>query len=125
MNVLPIPAQTSRSIGVLSPFDQNSRTHSEDQIHQVCDSMRKFGFTHPVLIDEDNPILDELDELYRPSDIGGLCDEDSCPDILEEADSVIDDLWVRRKSRLLCGNFPIVDDFARLLSGMKADSHDH
>jgi ParB-like chromosome segregation protein Spo0J len=41
----------------LRPWTRNARTHSKKQIRQIADSIRTFGFTNPVLIDEDNGIL--------------------------------------------------------------------
>jgi DNA modification methylase len=42
---------------VLRPWARNARTHSKKQLRQISDSIRTFGFTNPVLIDEDNTIL--------------------------------------------------------------------
>ena len=36
----------------LIPYINNSRTHSESQIKQIAASIREFGFTNPILIDE-------------------------------------------------------------------------
>ncbi|MGJ8585380.1 MAG: site-specific DNA-methyltransferase [Marinosulfonomonas sp.] len=44
-------------IDALSPWAQNARTHSPKQIRQIAESIRTFGFTNPVLIDEDRCIL--------------------------------------------------------------------
>jgi len=41
----------------LIPYTNNSRTHSESQIKQIVASIREFGFTNPVLIDEDQNII--------------------------------------------------------------------
>ena len=41
----------------LAPFARNARTHSKKQIRQIADSIRAFGFTNPVLIDDGNSIL--------------------------------------------------------------------
>ena len=41
----------------LIPYARNSRTHSDEQIAQVAASIREFGFTNPVLIDQDNGII--------------------------------------------------------------------
>jgi len=41
----------------LVPYARNSRTHSEDQVAQIAASMREFGFTNPVLIDEAGGII--------------------------------------------------------------------
>ncbi|MCK4793829.1 MAG: site-specific DNA-methyltransferase [Desulfobacteraceae bacterium] len=43
--------------GKLIPYAKNSRTHSEAQIAQVAASIREFGFTNPILIDEKNSII--------------------------------------------------------------------
>jgi DNA modification methylase len=41
----------------LRPWERNARTHSRKQVRQVARSIEKFGFTNPVLIDENNCIL--------------------------------------------------------------------
>jgi len=41
----------------LQPHERNARTHSKKQIRQIADSIRKFGFTNPVLVDEQNRII--------------------------------------------------------------------
>lgn len=41
----------------LKPYEKNSRTHSEDQIKQLMKSIQGFGFTNPILIDENNNII--------------------------------------------------------------------
>lgn len=46
-----------RSVNDLIPYVNNSRTHSEEQVKQVASSIREFGFTNPILIDEDNGII--------------------------------------------------------------------
>ena len=44
-------------ISALVPYARNSRTHSDDQLAQIAASMREFGFTNPVLIDEQGGIV--------------------------------------------------------------------
>lgn len=41
----------------LIPYARNSRTHSEAQVAQIAVSIREFGFTNPILIDEDGGII--------------------------------------------------------------------
>ena len=41
----------------LRPRSKNARTHSRKQIRQIADSIRRFGFTSPVLIDGEDQIL--------------------------------------------------------------------
>ncbi len=45
------------AITALRPWARNARTHSKKQINQLAESMRTFGFTNPVLIDNENTIL--------------------------------------------------------------------
>lgn len=44
-------------ISELSPYENNARTHSPEQIEAICNSIREFGFINPVIIDENNMIL--------------------------------------------------------------------
>lgn len=44
-------------IDKLIPYCRNSRTHSDDQIAQIAGSIKEFGFTNPVLIDETGSII--------------------------------------------------------------------
>jgi hypothetical protein len=37
----------------LRPYERNPRTHSEAQVDQIAASMVEFGWTNPILIDED------------------------------------------------------------------------
>ena len=46
-----------RSPDSLRPWARNARTHSKKQIRQIADSIKKFGFTNPVLIDDALTIL--------------------------------------------------------------------
>ncbi len=41
----------------LRPWAKNARTHSKKQIRQIAASIRTFGFTNPVLIDQAGTIL--------------------------------------------------------------------
>jgi DNA modification methylase len=45
------------SVASLRPSSKNARTHSRKQIRQIADSIRRFGFTSPVLIDGEDQIL--------------------------------------------------------------------
>jgi len=45
------------AVGDLIPFAKNSRTHSDAQVAQIAGSIREFGFTNPILIDEHNGII--------------------------------------------------------------------
>jgi DNA modification methylase len=41
----------------LRPYSRNARTHSKKQIRQIADSIRRFGFTNPVLISDADEII--------------------------------------------------------------------
>jgi DNA modification methylase len=46
-----------RNIERLIPYARNARTHSDAQIAQIAGSIREFGFTNPVLIDEKGGLI--------------------------------------------------------------------
>jgi hypothetical protein len=41
----------------LTAHPRNARTHPAGQISKIAESIRKYGFTSPVLVDEDNVLL--------------------------------------------------------------------
>lgn len=48
---------TYRATSSLTPYAENPRTHSDDQIAQLVGSIAEFGFTNPILIDEDGMVI--------------------------------------------------------------------
>ena len=51
MNIEHVP------VGELIPFAKNSRTHDDAQVAQIAASIKEFGFTNPILIDEQSGII--------------------------------------------------------------------
>ena len=45
------------AIEKLKPYENNARTHSEEQIEMIMNSLREFGFVAPCIIDENDMIL--------------------------------------------------------------------
>ena len=45
------------AINALRPRDRNARTHSKRQIRQIRESILRFGFNNPILIDDDGHII--------------------------------------------------------------------
>jgi hypothetical protein len=45
------------AVARLKPYGANARTHSKKQIRQIADSIQRFGFTNPVLIDDEGMIV--------------------------------------------------------------------
>src|SRR5438874_10708181 len=41
----------------LHPYPANARTHSKKQVRQIANSIKKFGFCNPVLIDDNGQII--------------------------------------------------------------------
>src|SRR3954467_7287536 len=41
----------------LVPYNNNARTHSEEQVAQIAASILEFGFTNPILVDPDAGII--------------------------------------------------------------------
>jgi DNA modification methylase len=50
-------AHEIRKTADLVPYINNARTHSDEQVAQVAGSIKEFGFTNPVLIDENGGII--------------------------------------------------------------------
>lgn len=53
----PADAVERRSVASLIPSARNARVHSDTQIAQIAASVREWGWTVPVLVDEQNGIL--------------------------------------------------------------------
>ena len=177
----------------LVPYAKNSRTHSEEQVAQIAASIKEWGFTTAVLVDEsgsiiaghgrvmaarklgmaslpvmvaagwtdaqkrayviadnklalnagwDNDLLAlELGEL---GDVGfdleltgftdeeikalmpvqleeGLTDEDATPAVPETPVTVLGDVWLLGRHRLMCGDSTSIEQAEKLMDGVKAD----
>ena len=44
-------------LGALRPYRRNPRRHAKKQIRQIADSIRRFGFTNPVLVSDEGEIV--------------------------------------------------------------------
>ena len=47
----------TRKVKILVPYANNARTHSDNQIDQIAESIKEWGWTVPVLIDEQDGII--------------------------------------------------------------------
>jgi site-specific DNA-methyltransferase (adenine-specific) len=54
----------------LVPYENNSRTHSKEQVEQIKRSITEFGFTNPILIDEHNGIIAGHGRLQAAQELG-------------------------------------------------------
>lgn len=182
-----------KNIEDLKPYENNSRTHSEEQIKQIVNSMKEFGWTNPILLDGNNGIIagharlkaawllgmsqvpcveldglseaqkrayiiadnklainagwdtellsaelqelkdidfdldligfdeNELDDLLKSDQVEGLTDPDDAPEIPEQPVTVMGDLWVMGKHRLLCGDSKNTLAYESVTKGILAD----
>ena len=180
-------------IDKLIPYARNSRTHSDAQVAQIAASIKEFGFTNPVLIDETGSIIaghgrvmaarklaiadvpsirlthltdaqkkdyviadnklalnagwddemlaveltdlkdmgfdldltgfstDEIEALLAPTGTEGLTDEDAVPEVPEAPVTVLGDVWLLGKHRVMCGDSTSIDAVEKLMDGQKAD----
>ena len=53
----PAEQPTRRKVSDLVPYARNSRTHSDAQVAQIAASIREWGWTNPILIDETGGII--------------------------------------------------------------------
>ena len=180
-------------INKLVPYARNARTHSDEQVGQIAASIKEWGWTTPVLVDEtgsiiaghgrtlaaqrlqmtevpvmvakgwsdakkrayvladnklalnagwDNEMLalelgeigdlgfdldltgftaDEIAALTPDQIEPGLTDEDAVPEVPENPITVLGDIWVLGKHRLMCGDSTSIDAVDKLMDGGKAD----
>jgi DNA modification methylase len=59
-----------RPIADLKPDPRNARTHPKKQIEQLCASIRSFGFTNPVLVDEARVLIAGHGRLRAAKELG-------------------------------------------------------
>ena len=46
-----------KSIKELKPYKKNAKKHPKEQVEQIANSIKEFGFTQPVLIDRNNYVV--------------------------------------------------------------------
>jgi ParB-like chromosome segregation protein Spo0J len=46
-----------RKVSDLVPYARNSRTHSDEQVAQIAASIREWGWTMPILVDESGNVI--------------------------------------------------------------------
>lgn len=59
-----------RQTDQLHPYANNPRTHSKKQIRQIAASIRQFGWTNPILIDETNRVIAGHGRLAAANELG-------------------------------------------------------
>lgn len=41
----------------INPFERNAKVHTKAQVRKIADSIQKFGFLNPLLIDHDYNLI--------------------------------------------------------------------
>jgi DNA modification methylase len=100
------PKIETRSVADLIPYAANSRTHSDAQVAQIAASIKEFGWTNPILIDDDNTIIAGHGRLLAARKLG-----------LEEVPAIILDHLTKAQQRALV----IADNQLALNAGWDMD----
>lgn len=178
-----------RQVGKLIPYARNARTHSDEQVAQIAASIREWGWTTPVLVDEDGGLIaghgrvlaarklgltdipvmvasgwseaqkrayiiadnklalnagwdmdllkgeltdlkigdfdlalmgfsaDELAALLADK-TDGLTDPDDVPEAPTDPVTVLGDVWLLGRHRIICGDSTKAEDVAKVLNGV-------
>lgn len=61
---------TYMSTDLLVPYTNNARTHSDKQIEQIANSIQRFGFNNPILVDHNNVVIAGHGRLLAAKKIG-------------------------------------------------------
>ena len=100
------PKIETRSVADLIPYAANSRTHSDAQVAQIAASIKEFGWTNPILIDDDNTIIAGHGRLLAARKLG-----------MEEVPAIILDHLTKAQQRALV----IADNQLALNAGWDMD----
>lgn len=73
-------------VASLRPARRNARTHSKAQVRQIADSITRFGFTNPILIDAEGRVLAGHGRLAAAKLLGMECVPTLCLAHLNEVE---------------------------------------
>lgn len=59
-----------RAVSALKPYARNPRTHSDEQVAQIAASIREWGWTSPILIDEKGGVIAGHGRLMAAKSLG-------------------------------------------------------
>jgi hypothetical protein len=95
-----------RSVKSLLAYPRNPRTHSEAQVEQLAASMREYGWTIPVLVDEKGVVLAGHGRLLAAAKLG-----------IDEVPVMVARGWTDQQK----ASYRIWDNQSGLLSGWDED----
>jgi DNA modification methylase len=64
---------------------------------------------------------DEIEALLAPTGTEGLTDEDAVPEVPEAPVTVLGDVWLLGRHKVMCGDSTSIDAVEKLMDGQKAD----
>jgi ParB-like chromosome segregation protein Spo0J len=75
-------------LAALRPYERNARTHSPQQIAEIAASMQRFGWTMPILIDENRRVIAGHGRVMAAQTLG-----------IEEGPCIIAEGWSEEEKR--------------------------
>lgn len=75
--------------------------------------LKEFGFN----LDLTGFSTDEIEALLAPAGTEGLTDEDAVPEVPEAPVTVLGDVWLLGKHRVMCGDSTSIDAVDKLMAG--------
>jgi ParB-like chromosome segregation protein Spo0J len=87
----PIDKIERRKLSTLIPYAQNSRIHSPEQISQIAASIKEWGWTSPIVIDETGMIIAGHGRVLAAQSLGLL-----------EAPCAIAEGWSEEQKKAYC-----------------------
>ena len=81
----------TKNINDVIPYDSNPREHAPEQIEQVANSIKEFGWTMPILIDENNEIIAGHGRLLAGKSLG-----------IKEVPCIVAKGWSDEKKKAYC-----------------------
>jgi len=77
-----------RSVAELIPYDRNPKTHPDTQVEQLANSIREWGWTIPILIDEGGQVIAGHGRLFAAERLG-----------IEEVPCMVAEGWTEEQKR--------------------------
>ena len=88
MNKWPASKVISMRVELLVPYARNARTHSDQQVDQIAASIKEWGWTNPVLIDDSNGVIAGHGRILAAKKIG-----------IEQVPVMVADGWTEQQKR--------------------------
>lgn len=120
-----------RNVDDLIPYERNARTHSDEQIEQVVNSIKEFGWTNPILIDSEKGVIAGHGRLLAAKKMGleqvptielsGLTEAQKRAYILADNQLALQAGWDEELLKIEIGELEKELDFDHTILGFTAD----